>query len=79
MISELLIMVHDSIYRQPGLTVCVLSLHVWRKTLRGGMPAVLLTTTKSAAAERPRESRDRDLALEAFSTLHLVANEFLLG
>jgi hypothetical protein len=36
----------------------LLSLHVWRKTLRGGMPAVLPTTIKSTAAERRRESRD---------------------
>jgi hypothetical protein len=31
---------------------------VWRKTLRGGMPAVLPTTIKLTAAERRRESQD---------------------
>jgi hypothetical protein len=36
----------------------LLSLYVWRKTLRGGMLAVLPTTIKLTAAERRRESQD---------------------
>jgi hypothetical protein len=57
----------------------ILSLHVWRKTLRAGMPAVLPTITKSTTAERRRESRDRDFGLDASAALHLVTYKFLLG
>jgi hypothetical protein len=64
-----------------GTSVCfvLLSLHVWRKTLRAGMPAVLPTTTKLTAAERRRESRDRDSGLDASATLYLIIYKFLLG
>ncbi|KAF2022624.1 hypothetical protein EK21DRAFT_95561 [Setomelanomma holmii] len=57
----------------------ILSLHAWRKTLRGGMPAMLPTTTKSTTAKKRRQSRDTDLDPQAFPILCLVANEFLLG
>lgn len=57
----------------------VLSLHVWRKTPRAGMPAILFTTTDAATDKEHAESRDRDLSLEAFSALYLVAHKFLLS
>jgi hypothetical protein len=55
----------------------VLSLHVWRKTLRGGMPVTLPTTTKSTTTERLRESRDTDLDSIAFFTSSKVGNKLL--
>lgn len=62
-----------------SLVISVISLHVCRKTLCGGMPAMLPTTTKSTTAERHRESRDTDVDPQAFPILRLVANRFLLG
>jgi hypothetical protein len=38
----------------------LLSLHVWGKNLRAGMPIVLPTTTKPTMVERRRRSRDRE-------------------
>jgi hypothetical protein len=52
----------------------LLSLHVWRKTLRGDMQVTLPTTTKPTAAAGPRKSRIRDLNPQAFSAPRLVVN-----
>jgi hypothetical protein len=57
----------------------LLSLHVWRKTLRGGMPVTLPTTTNSTTAEKPIESQNRDLDCSAFSVLHIFGNKLLRG
>ncbi|KAH8632249.1 hypothetical protein IG631_13932 [Alternaria alternata] len=57
----------------------LLSLHVWRKTLRDGMSVMLLTTTKSNTVERRRESRNRDTSYSAFTALRIVSNKSLRG
>jgi hypothetical protein len=41
----------------------LLSLHVWGKNLRAGMPTVLPTTTEPTMTERRRKSRDREFDL----------------
>lgn len=53
------------------LTFSLLSLHVWRKTLCGGMPVTFPTTTNSTTAEKHAESRIRDLDRSAFSALYI--------
>jgi hypothetical protein len=62
-----------------NLAYTLLSLYVWRKTLCGGMPVVIPTTTKSTAPETPRESRDRDFHCVAFSTFFVFTSKFLRG
>jgi hypothetical protein len=57
----------------------ILSLHVWRKTLCGGMPVVIPTTTKSTTAKRRRKSRNRGIGPRAVFVSRLVANRFLRG
>ena len=56
-----------------------ISLHVWRKTLRGGMPAILPTTKISTKAKKRRKSRNRDIDYKALSAFRLVANTVLFG
>jgi hypothetical protein len=55
----------------------VLSLHACRKTLRGGMPVVFPTTTKSTITKRRRKAQDRCPYPAVFSALHLFANKVL--
>ena len=57
----------------------ILSFHVWRKTIRAGMPAILSTTTDAAAAEERAESRDRDVFSQAFPAHYLFTKQLLCG
>lgn len=57
----------------------LLSLYAWRETLRGGMPVVVPTTTKSTTGKRRRKSQNSDLDSRTVSVLCLVANKILLS
>jgi hypothetical protein len=57
----------------------LLSLHVCRKTLRGGMPAILFTTTNAATSKERAESRDRDIYSQVVLVYHLFARQLLRG
>jgi hypothetical protein len=48
-------------------------------SMRGGIKVVIPTTTKSTAAERPGDSRDRDPDCGAFSVFRVFTNKFLRG
>ncbi|KAH7385393.1 hypothetical protein DE146DRAFT_666974 [Phaeosphaeria sp. MPI-PUGE-AT-0046c] len=57
----------------------LLSLHVWRKTLCGGIPVVIPTTTKLTTTERPRESRDSGFHYAAFSAFFVFTSKFCVA